>query len=110
MWAMTRATTLRERLAEGTPELVVDLHLYATDAGGKALPIVLGYGCPCSSDKNAREAWDGYPLVDTPMMPGETRRVGFVFLSGSEAMDALSAAGCFFLWEGKLIGEAQIVR
>ena len=107
---MPRATTLRERLAEGTAEMVVNLHLYSTDEGGKSLPIVLGYGCPCSIDKNCREAWDGYPLVDSPMMPGETRRVGFVFFSGREAVKALSPSGCFFLWEGKLIGEAQIVR
>lgn len=106
---MPPSTTLRERLTKGTPELVVNLHLLSTDEGGKALPMVLGYGCPCSIDRNSREAWSGYPLLDSPMMPGETRRVGFVFLLGREAVDALSSTGHFFLWEGKLIGEAKIV-
>ena len=107
---MNRATTLRERLACGTPELVADLHLYSFEEGGKKLPLVLGYGCPCSVYEDTREAWDGYPLVDSPMMPGETRRVGFIFLSGNEAVEALSTGECFYLWEGKLIGEARIVR
>jgi hypothetical protein len=71
---------------------------------------VLGYGCPCSIDRDVQEAWDGYPLVDRPMMPGEERRVGFIFMSGREAVKALSAAERFYLWEGKLIGEARIVR
>ncbi|OYW16366.1 MAG: hypothetical protein B7Z39_01245 [Novosphingobium sp. 12-64-8] len=107
---MNRATTLRERLAQGTPELIADLHLYSSEDGGKKLPLVLGYGCPCSIDKDVKEAWDGYPLVDIPMMPGERRRVGFVFLSGNKALEALSTADCLYLWEGKLIGEARIVR
>lgn len=107
---MDRAMALRERLTHGTPELIVDLRLYSTDDGGKRLPLVLGYGCPCSIERDAQEAWDGYPLVDRPMMPGEERRVGFIFMSGREAVEALSAAECFYLWEGKLIGEARIVR
>ena len=92
------------------PELTAELHLYSTEDGGKKLPLVLGYGCPCSTDKDTREAWDGYPLVDSPMMPGEKRTVGFIFLSGAEAVKALSAAECFYLWEGRLVGEARIVR
>lgn len=107
---MNRATTLRDRLAQGTPELIADLRLYSSKEGGKTQPLVLGYGCPCSVDENTREAWDGYPLVDSPMMPGETRRVGFIFLSGNEAVEALSTNEYFYLLEGKLIGEARIVR
>lgn len=90
--------------------MIAALHLYSSEEGGKKLPLVLGYGCPCSTKKDAQVAWDGYPLVDTPMMPGERRRVGFVFLSGNDAVEALSTAECFYLWEGKLIGEARIVR
>lgn len=107
---MDRVTTLRERLAQGTPDLIADLRLYSTGDGGKRLPLLLGYGCPCSTERNVREAWTGYPLVDSPMMPGEERRVGFIFLSGREAVNALSGTDCFYLWEGKLIGEARIVR
>lgn len=107
---MNRTANLRKRLAQGTPDLMVDLHLYSTEDGGKKLPVVLGYGCPCSDERDFRAAWDGYPLVDNPMLPGEKRRVGFIFMSGSEAVEALSTADCFYLWEGKLIGEARIVR
>lgn len=107
---MGREKTLRERLALGQPDLVADLYLYSTDDGGKTLPIVLGYGCPCSANKDVAEAWDGYPLVESKLMPGERRRVGFVFMSGQQAVDALTVSDSFYLWEGKLIGEAHIVR
>jgi hypothetical protein len=89
--------------------LVADLHLYPEEAGGRTQPIVIGFGCPCFPYKASREGWDGYPLLEHEMMPGETRRVGFVFLSGREAVDALSSLDPFYLWEGKIIGEARIV-
>ena len=47
-------------------------------------------------------------LGDDPMYPGEIRRVGFSFLSGSEAATALSRNGRFYLWENRIIGEAEI--
>jgi hypothetical protein len=43
------------------------------------------------------------------MAPGERRRVGYVFLSGPKAADYFRAAGKFYLWELRLIGEATIV-
>jgi hypothetical protein len=44
------------------------------------------------------------------MQPGEERkRVGFVFLS-TDGATAMQAADRFFLWEGRVIGEALIVR
>jgi len=43
------------------------------------------------------------------MAPGESRRVGYIFLSGIKAVEALSVNGKFYLWEGRLIGEATIV-
>jgi hypothetical protein len=56
------------------------------------------------------EAWDGYPLLgDQEMKPGDTRKaVGFVFLSGKEAADKMRAAGKFYLWDGRFIGEAVL--
>ena len=71
---------------------------------------MLGYGCPCSKDKSQTEAWDGYPLLEAMMVPGERRRVGFVFLSGYRAVEALASSDMFYLWEGRFIGEATIVR
>jgi hypothetical protein len=35
--------------------------------------------------------------------------VGYTFLSGQKAAEALSVNGKFYLWEGRLIGEAVIV-
>lgn len=106
---MSRDTTLRQRLALGMPDLTADLHLYPTDAGGRGGPIGLGWGCPCSKDKTLQEGWDGYPLLASEMMPGERRRIGFVFLSGAEAVLALQPGGRFYLWEGRFIGEAEII-
>jgi len=44
------------------------------------------------------------------MMPGERRRVGFVFMSGVDAVEAFTTTKMFYLWEGWFIGEAMIVR
>jgi hypothetical protein len=44
------------------------------------------------------------------MMPGERQTLGFLFLSGAEAASALAANDKFYLWEGGLIGEANISR
>ena len=107
---MTRETTLRERLVTGQPDLVVDLYLYPTAADGKTKAIALGYGCPCSKDKSLAEAWDGYPLLEAEMNPGERRRVGFVFLSGRPAVEALASSKIFYLWDARFVGEASIVR
>jgi hypothetical protein len=43
------------------------------------------------------------------MSPGDTRRVGFIFLSPEQAVDIFRAAGTFYLWEGGIIGEAKVV-
>ena len=39
----------------------------------------------------------------------ESRRLGFVFLSGEESAAIFRQAGKFFLWEGRFIGEAVVV-
>lgn len=43
------------------------------------------------------------------MKPGETRRVGYVFLSHQEAVDHLRSAKKFYAWESGHIGETAIV-
>ncbi len=106
---MTRENTLRERLALRSPDLTVDLYLYPTEAGGRKGPIGLGWGCPCSKDSSFKEGWDGYPLLQSEMMPGERRRLGFVLLSGADALLALGSCERLYLWEGRFIGEAEIV-
>jgi len=44
-----------------------------------------------------------------PFCPGESKRIGFVFLSGEEAAGILRKAGKFYLWEGRFVGEAVVV-
>jgi hypothetical protein len=102
----TRAEALRNM----SPEIVADVYLYPTADGGKELTVLPGWGCPCSSFKsNDAIFYDGWPLLDTPLAPGERRRLGFVFLSGEDAASVLRQTGRFYLWEGRFIGEAAIV-
>jgi hypothetical protein len=108
-WLEGQGAALGERLARGLPDLTVNLYIYPTEAGGRDGPIGLGWGCPCSRDKILQEGWDGYPLLESEMSPGERRRLGFVFSSGAEAVHVLRPAGRFYLWEGRFIGEAEIV-
>lgn len=103
---MTRA----EQLLTMTPQLVADVRLYQSDEGGRRSTAFPGYGCPCMlSDRPPWEGWDAWPLLEeTPIEPGDERRLGFVFLS-PEAPEILRAAGRFYLWEGRIIGEALVV-
>jgi hypothetical protein len=103
----TRADALREK----SPQLVADVLLYSTEAGGKKLTAQPGWGCPCSCSKSTDATfYDARPLLDEPFRPGESRRLGFVFLSGEEAAAAFRRAGKFYLWEGRFIGEATVVK
>jgi hypothetical protein len=93
------------------PELVAEVTLYPT--GGRKGPIspALGsmFSCPCMQTKEAREGRDCRMLLgDEPLLLGEPRKVGFVFLNPDTA-NIFKAAGKFYLWEGKIIGEAVVV-
>jgi hypothetical protein len=102
---MSRADMLRAAKAD----FVVDLTLYGTAKH----PIMLGWGCPCTTQSEEGSGWvgyDGWPLLlQGPMSPGESRRVGYVFLSGQQAVNYLRSAEKFYLLEGRIIGEAKIV-
>jgi hypothetical protein len=106
---MTRA----EFLETAKPDLVVNLKLYATEFGGKKVPIGLGWGSPCTVQSEQGAGWVGYDgwllLLEGPMSPGESRRVGYVFTSGQEVVEYLRSADKFYVWEGRIIGEAKIV-
>lgn len=92
------------------PHLIADVTLYATDQGGRRGPTAPDwFGCPCKLAKDDSHAWDCRLLLrGCPMRPGESRRVGIVFLSPDEAVPAIMRAGGFFLWEGRIIGAATI--
>ena len=103
--------TVREKLYSAVPELVADVTLYPTEKGGKALAKRPGWGCPCNVNKSSPlvGCYDGWPLLKEPLNPGETRRVGFVFLSGEQAAAVFRKAGVFYLWDGRVVGEAVVV-
>jgi hypothetical protein len=48
-------------------------------------------------------------MLAEPLSPGDSRRVGFVFLSGENTATVFWKAGIFYLWEGRPIGEAVVV-
>jgi|SRR5215472_13791709 len=88
---------------------VADVLLYPTCDNGNQLTAQMGWGCPCFCAKSPEAiCYDGWPILREPLAPGDRRRVGFVFLSGEEAVAALRRAGTFYLWEGRFIGEATV--
>jgi hypothetical protein len=53
--------------------------------------------------------WDvRLQLADLELAPGERRRLGLVFLN-PEGAETLRRAGHFYLWEGKIVGEASVI-
>ena len=91
------------------PEVVADVRLFPTDEGGKTIPILSGYRCPCVVSETSREGWD--VLVDVgeePFHPGTSRRVRLRFLT-PEGREAIVSARSFFLREARIVGEATVV-
>ena len=103
---MTRA----EQLLKMTPQLAADVRLYRSNKGGRSSTALPGWGCLCMvSNQSPWEGWDGWPLLgEQPIEPGDERRLSFVFIS-PEAPNILRAAGRFYLWEGRIVGEAVVV-
>jgi hypothetical protein len=99
-----------ESLRAKSPQLIADVKLYPTDEGGRKSAAQPGWGCPCCCSKSPMiDCYDGWPLLEEPLAPGDHRRLGFVFLSGQEAADVFRRAGSFYLWEGRIVGEAVVV-
>ena len=93
-----------------TPDLVADVYLYSVDEGGKSEPVRQGYYPPCCPEKDrASGGWDArMQLGDLVFEPGTTQRIGFVFL-WPESVQHAKNAGKFYLWDGRIIGEAIVV-
>jgi hypothetical protein len=102
----SRAADLRRM----KPALVADVHLYETADGGKDISALPGWGCPCVARRvQPISGFDGWPVLDEPLQPGERRaNVPFVFLT-PEGADSMREAGRFYLWEGRFVGEATVV-
>lgn len=99
-----------EQLRKMTPQLIADVKLYRTEEGGRESTANPGWGCPCMvSDMPPWVGWDAWPLLGYDALnPGDERTLGFVFLS-PDGLKAIRSAGKFYLWEGRVIGEAIVV-
>jgi hypothetical protein len=93
------------------PQLIADVTLYPAEQGGRGVPTGPDwFGCPCKIRKDDVGSWDCRILLQgQPLSPGDTRRVGMIFLSGEKAAGILREAGKFFLWELGIIGEATVI-
>ncbi len=99
----------REAVRTMKPHLHARLTLYPVEDGQEVYSLRMGRSGPCGPSLEGT-SWSGFPIVgDTEMRPGETREVPFVFLVGEQAAVELRAAGRFYLWAGRLIGEATVV-
>ncbi len=98
-------------VTSSTLELIADVYLYPTDEGGKKFQIQDVYRCPCFVQKDTKTGgWDCMVQVGRPpLSPGQRRQMGFIFLSGHEAVRALTIAKRFYLWDGRFVGEADVV-
>src|SRR5262249_42235799 len=104
--SMDRAETLRNM----QPQLFADVVLYPAEQGGRRTTAYPGWGCPCMIAKaEPLVGYDAWPLLgDDPINPGDSRCLGFIFLT-QEGLETVVKAGRFFLWEGGFIGEATVV-
>ncbi|WP_426263773.1 hypothetical protein [Sphingomonas sp. PWP1-2] len=100
-----------EYLKTATPQIIAEVRMYDTANGGRTGPAFPGWGCPCMvSRMEPLVGYDALPLLgDQPLLPGETRRLGFVFLSPENAVPVMRAEKHFYLWEGGFIGEAVVI-
>ncbi|MEC7291390.1 MAG: hypothetical protein VXW22_15005, partial [Pseudomonadota bacterium] len=81
-----------------TPDLVAEVTLYPSSESGRSSVLKPGYGCPCFVQKNTEQpGWDAWmQLGKSEFTPGETRTVGFCFLSGEKAAKEMrKALGAF---------------
>jgi hypothetical protein len=93
------------------PHFIASIMLYPTNQGGRKSPIVgAWFGCPCKFHEADQSAWDCRILTNgNTLAPGETKDFGIVFQT-SEIAPVFAKMQRFFLWEGRIIGEARRVR
>ena len=93
------------------PQLMADITLHLTEKGGRSGPILSGrrYGCPYKFDPGDLTGWDGWIFPSEDFAPGETKRLGIYFLT-KEIAAVFRLQPKFYLWEGRIIGEAVPFR
>jgi hypothetical protein len=91
------------------PHFMVDVTLYPAEMDGRTEPIAReGFGCPCMLDEKSNTFADcRLFLSGQHISPGETKRVGIRFSFDPAAL-LFRSAGKFYLWDGRVIGEAVV--
>ena len=97
------------------PDAIVRIRLKSTEAGGRASPIPpLQYRCPVFFGEQRREANDCVLLLNTiaaSLEPGgESEDVPVKFLRRDLVAEHLSPGTRFVMWEGREIGEGEIME
>ncbi len=92
------------------PHFMIDLTLYPPEKGGRKEPITReGFGCPCRLGETDDTFADcRLYLSGQQILPSETKRVGIRF-SYEPAVTLFRTARKFYLWDGRIIGEAVAV-
>lgn len=90
--------------------LLADVSLRLSKEGGRQTPLLSGYRCPCLVSQTAPiQGFDArLEFEGAPLEPGQKRRIRFDFLT-QEGAEAMRMSRRFFLWEGRIIGEAAVV-
>ena len=68
------------RFRQMPPQLVANVRLYETEKGGRQQAALPGWGCPCMTTQQTLLGYDGWPILEEPLCPGDERDgVAFVF-------------------------------
>ena len=98
--------------------VLATITLFSTTNGGRVSPIlpVRDFGCPIFFKNVPSLIGHGYDCrilmreVGKEILPGETAHgIGIVFLSPEEVLPNIRVGTTFNLWEGKPIGEGEII-
>ncbi len=105
----------RDVAAEFRPDLVCNVAFYPTAQGGRRSAIRgdlhRWFACPCKVSPEDAAVWDVRLLLEGEIInPGDRRRLGVRFLSRIDALDAFAPVERFYLWEGRVIGEADVLQ
>lgn len=99
-----------DALARRKPDLIAHVRFLRSEEGGREGPVPNGFGCPCKLNKQDAQANDARILFEQDWTPLGSNVTGKVFFDhGEDAARAYREAGHFYLWEGKIIAEADVI-
>lgn len=90
-----------------SPDIFANVKLYPTSEGGKRLSITGDFSCPA---KIGETFYDCRMFLEKRLVsPGTTEmRVPIKFLNWPDVKPLLQKGTTFFIWEGKIVGEATV--